>query len=372
VVVDGFFVAPAAAPGLCGEPNIRESMSPRWFLIAAFLGVLYLCFRVLQPFWMPFVLALILATLLFPLNEYLGKKWKNRKNLAAFFICMALTVVLLLPMVFLLISLAHEALGLYAAAKDPKKLEQWRAWLSTDTNPMLQKLEYWLPGSWRIRDLQLGQKLREQVEGWGIGVLAYMTAFAGGLFNFLMNYFIMLTTLFFLLRDADYFAQKLRSVSPLSEKYERMFVERFRIIARATVIGNLLTAVAQGVTGGFVFAVLGLSNPILWGTLTAFFSLVPVVGTALIWVPWALYLLAIGSTGKAILLVLLEVLAVGSIDNVLRPWLIEGKVRMHTMLVFFSIMGGLNYFGIAGLLLGPLVVAVTLTFFEIYLLEMKE
>lgn len=321
---------------------------------------------------MPFVLALILATLLFPLNEYLGKKWKNRKNLAAFFICMALTVVLLLPMVFLLISLAHEALGLYAAAKDPKKLEQWRAWLSTDTNPMLQKLEYWLPGSWRIRDLQLGQKLREQVEGWGIGVLAYMTAFAGGLFNFLMNYFIMLTTLFFLLRDADYFAQKLRSVSPLSEKYERMFVERFRIIARATVIGNLLTAVAQGVTGGFVFAVLGLSNPILWGTLTAFFSLVPVVGTALIWVPWALYLLAIGSTGKAILLVLLEVLAVGSIDNVLRPWLIEGKVRMHTMLVFFSIMGGLNYFGIAGLLLGPLVVAVTLTFFEIYLLEMKE
>jgi len=343
--------------------------SPRWFLLGAFLIALYFCFRILQPFWMPFVMALILAALLFPFYEYLEKRWNHRKNLSALCVCAALTAGLLLPLLFLLISVAHEALGIYEAAKDPRKLQQWRAWLDADTNPMLQGLEHWLPGSLKIRDLQLGTRLREQAESWGLAALAYMTAFAGGLFNFLMNYFIMVTTLFFVLRDADYFAQKIRSISPLSEKYERIFVERFRVIAKATVIGNLLTAVAQGVAGGLVFVILGLPSPILWGTLTALFSLLPVVGTAIIWVPWTLYLLATGSIGKAALLALLEAVAVGIIDNFLRPWLIEGKVRMHTLLVFFSIMGGMNYFGIAGLLLGPLIVAVTLTFFEIYRLE---
>jgi predicted PurR-regulated permease PerM len=102
------------------------------------------------------------------------------------------------------------------------------------------------------------------------------------------------------------------------------------------------------------------------------FSLVPVIGTALVWIPWALYLFAVGSTWKAILLIVLEAGFVGTIDNVLRPLFMEGRIKMHTLLVFFSIIGGVNYFGVAGLLFGPIIIALAMTFVEIYSRESRK
>ncbi|HEY3129174.1 MAG TPA: AI-2E family transporter [Acidobacteriota bacterium] len=349
-----------------------DKASARWFLVAVFLVLFYFCIRILQPFWMPVFLALIFATLLYPLYSYLERKWNHRRNFSALTICAGLTLVLLIPLLFLLIALAHEALGMYNSLQNPETSKQWSQWLSFDQNPILQRLERWLPGAWRFRDLHLGEKLQNQAQHLGVVGLEMILSFVGGLFGFLMNYLIMLTTLFFVLRDGEYFAERVRSISPLPAKYERMFAEKFRIIAQATVIGNLLTAVAQGAAGGLVFVALRLPNPILWGALTALFSLVPVVGTALIWVPWALYLFAVGSTWKGILLIALESIFVGTIDNFLRPHLMEGQMHMHTLLVFFSIIGGVSYFGVAGLLFGPIVVAITLTFVEIYALEFSK
>ncbi|HEV8129995.1 MAG TPA: AI-2E family transporter, partial [Acidobacteriota bacterium] len=210
----------------------------RWFLIAAFLVILYFCFRILEPFCMPVFLALILATLLYPLHNSLEKRWKGRLNLAALTVCMGLTVVLLVPFVFLLVSLARDALSIYNNLQSPETSQKLLAWLNLE-NPAIQKLERWLPGSWTFQDLHLGDKFRQQAEKHGLLALGMMTALVGQLFGFLMNYLIMLTTLFFLLRDGEYFAEKIRSLSPLSDKYERLFVERFRVIAQATVIGNL-------------------------------------------------------------------------------------------------------------------------------------
>jgi predicted PurR-regulated permease PerM len=172
--------------------------------------------------------------------------------------------------------------------------------------------------------------------------------------------------LFFLLRDSGYFAESARRISPLSDADEHMFVERFRVVTRATVLGNLLTAVAQGILGGLIFLILGLPNPILWGALTALFSLVPVVGTALIWVPWTIYLFTAGSIVRAIIFAVLQIVLVGGADNVLRPLLIEGRVKMHTLVVFFSILGGIGYFGILGMFIGPLVFAIAITFIDFY------
>jgi predicted PurR-regulated permease PerM len=169
--------------------------------------------------------------------------------------------------------------------------------------------------------------------------------------------------LFFLLRDSAYFAERVRSISPLSDTQENMFVERFRMVARATVLGNLLTAVAQGTISGLIFLMLGLPNPILWGALTALLSLVPLIGTAFVWVPWTIYLLAAGSYGRALIFVVSQVVVVGGIDNILRPMLI-GQVRMHTVVVFFSILGGIAYFGILGMFFGPLVFAIAVAFLE--------
>ena len=151
-----------------------------------------------------------------------------------------------------------------------------------------------------------------------------------------------------------------------------MFVETFRNMTNATVVGTLLTAAAQGLLSGLIYLILGVPNAVLWGTLTGLTSLVPVVGTATVWIPITLYLFFTGEPYRALLLLILQVVVVGSVDNFLRPLLIEGQVKMHTLLIFFSILGGIGYFGFFGVILGPLVFAIGLTFFELYLANTDE
>jgi predicted PurR-regulated permease PerM len=336
------------------------------FLLAIFGVIVYLCFRIIQPFLLPIFLALILSTLLDPVYEALARRMKNRTSLAAVLVCVGLTVAILLPIFFLSISLAREANDAYQYLKDPETVKKLAAWLQLSSNPLLRRIQPWLPSSWRFEDFEIGAQLGSQAQRIGIAVLGVATTFAAGMFNFLMDYFIMLVVLFFLLRDSAYFAERVRAISPLSDTQENMFVERFRMVARATVLGNLLTAVAQGTISGLIFLMLGLPNPILWGALTALLSLVPLIGTAFVWVPWTIYLLAAGSYGRALIFVVTQVVVVGGIDNILRPMLI-GEVRMHTVVVFFSILGGIGYFGILGMFFGPLVFAIAIAFLEFYI-----
>ena len=345
--------------------KISDKTLGHWLLLAIFGVIVYLCFRIVQPFLLPIFLALILSTLLDPVYETLARRMENRTSLAAILVCLGLTVAILLPIFFLSISLAREANDAYQYLKDPETVKKLGAWLEPGSNPVLRRIQPWLPSSWRFEDLEIGAQLGSQAQRIGVAVLGVATTFAAGMFNFLMDYFIMLVVLFFLLRDSAYFAECVRWLSPLSEKEEDMFVERFRMVARATVVGNLLTALVQGTISGLIFLMLGLPNPILWGALTSLLSLVPLIGTAFVWVPWTIYLLAVGSYGRALIFVVTQVAVVGGIDNIIRPMLI-GQVRMHTVVVFFSILGGIGYFGILGMFIGPLVFAIAVAFLEFY------
>ena len=314
---------------------------------------------------MPILLALILSTLLAPLYDKLRARLKNRKGLAAFLVCLGLTLTIALPILLLSISVAREANDAYQQVRDPETAKKIGAWLDPATNPLMKRIQPWLPASWTFKNFEISSQLGSQAQRIGVAVLGVATTFAAGAFNFLLDYFIMLVVLFFLLRDSAYFAETARRFSPLSEEAENHFVQTFRRVSRATVVGNLLTALAQGIISGLLFLIMGLPNPILWGALTALLSLVPLVGTALVWAPWTIYLFAVGSTARAIIFLIAEVVAVGGIDNILRPMLIEG-VKMHTLVVFFSILGGIGYFGILGMFLGPLVFAIAISFFEFY------
>lgn len=337
----------------------------QWSLWAVLAVVLYFCFRIMQPFLMPILLALILSTLLAPVYRLLLKKLNGRQSLAALLICLGLTAAILVPVLFLSISLANEATDAYRQLKDPETLRKIESWLDPTNNPVLRRVTLWLPGSLRFDNLQLASRLGAQAQQIGIAVLGVATNFAAGVFNFLMDYFIMAVVLFFLLRDSAYFAERVRTISPLSDEQEGIFVDTFRTVTRATVVGNLATALTQGTISGVIFLSLRLPNPILWGALTALLSLVPFVGTALIWVPWTIYLFAVGSPTKAVIFLIIQIVVVGSIDNILRPLLMEGGVKMHTLVTFFSILGGIAYFGILGMFIGPLVFAMAIALVEV-------
>jgi predicted PurR-regulated permease PerM len=337
----------------------------QWLLWALLAIVLYFCFRIMQPFLMPIFLALIISTLLAPIYNLVLRKLNGRKSLAALLVCLGLTSAILVPVLFLSISLANEATDVYQKLRDPETLRKIESWMDPNTNPIVRRVTPWLPASIRLDNLQLASRVGAQAQQIGIALLGVATAVAAGLFNLLMDYFIMVIVLFFLLRDSAYFADRVRAISPLSEEDETMFVERFRVVTRATVLGNLATSITQGAISGLIFLMLGLPNPIFWGALTALLSLVPLVGTALVWVPWTIYLFAVGSPTKAIIFVVIEVIVVGGIDNILRPLFMEGGVRMHTLLIFFSILGGIGYFGMLGMFIGPLVFAMAIALVEV-------
>src|SRR5688572_401534 len=338
-----------------------------WVLLAALAVILYFCFRILEPFLLAIFIALILSTLLAPIYGMLEKKLGGRRSLAALLVCLGLAVTILIPLVLLSVSLADQANDAYQRLKDPETLRNIESWLAPGRT-RLTRIQTWLPASIKLDNLQIGARLGAQAQQIGVAVLAVATTFATGVFNVLIDYFLMTIVLFFLLRDFDYFANSVRLISPLSDQQELLFVERFRAVTRATVLGNLATALTQGTISGLIFFTLGLPSPILWGSLTALLSLVPMVVTALIWVPWAIYLFATGSPVKAIIFLVLQIVIVGGVDNILRPLLIEGSVRMHTLLVFFSILGGITYFGILGMFFGPLIFAIAVTLLEFYLL----
>jgi len=337
-----------------------------WALLAGLIVILYFCFRILQPFILPIFIALILSTLLAPVFTLLEKKLHGRRSLAALLVCLGLAAIILVPLTLLSVSLANEANVAYRWFKDPETLRTIESWLQPGT--LLTRIQSWLPASVQLDDLEISSRLGEQAQAIGVGVLGVATTFATGLFNVLVDYFLMSVVLFFLLRDFEYFASSIRLISPLSDEQEVLLVERFRAVTRATVLGNLATALVQGAISGLVFFFLGLPSPVLWGALTALLSLVPMVGTALIWVPWSIYLFATGSATKAVIFILLQIVVVGGIDNFLRPLLIEGKVKMHTLVVFFSILGGITYFGILGMFFGPLIFAIALTLLELFVL----
>jgi predicted PurR-regulated permease PerM len=345
---------------------IKKKTAGQWLLLAVLATVLYFCFRIMQRFLLPIFLALILSTLLAPVYGLVVNKLRGRRGLAALIVCVSLIVSMVVPVVSLSISLADEANDAYQQLKDPESLRKIEAWLDPSTNPTMRRVGSWLPTPLRLGNLQLGARLSAQAQQIGIAALTVATTFAAGVFGFLMDFFIMLVVLFFLLRDSAYFAESLRAISPLSEEQEQLFFDRFRLVTRATVVANLVTALTQGAASSVIFLSLGLSNPVLWGSLTALFSLVPVVGTALIWVPWTIYLFAVGSPVKAVVFLILEVLVVGSVDNILRPLLMGGGVKMHTLVIFFSILGGIGYFGILGMFLGPLVFAIAIALLEFY------
>ena len=282
-----------------------------------------------------------------------------------------MTVIIIVPFVILLIEVAGQVSEVYRQFQISLERGDFKNPLNFRDSFLLGPIFDWISNYVELEKFDLIGSLSSALRQVSLFFLRHSTAILSGLFQLITSFFIMLVTMFFLFRDGGLLVKELKTWTPLSERYEQLILTKFREVASATVVGNLVTAVTQGVAGGLVFWIVGIPNVLLWGTLTALFSLVPVFGTALVWFPWALYFFATGSWVRGLLLVGFAVLFVGTIDNVLRPLLIEGKTKMHTLLVFFSIMGGIAYFGIVGMIFGPIILALGLTFIELYKIEFQ-
>ena len=340
-------------------------------MIVLLLVVLWLAYRVVRPYLDPLVLATVLAALLHPFFRWLRTRLGGRANLAAALTCGLVLLVLLGPVALLAGALVRQGIS------SLHSIQQWiasggleQALTSGPVARFERLVTTVLPGldPGRFDLAGAATSASSAAAAWLLRNGGTLVGQAGGLLGKLV---LMIFVLFYFLRDGERLVASTLRLVPLDAGQEERLIERFKAVSRSAILGAFGTAAAQGLAGGIGLAVVGLPG-LFWGTVMALASLIPVVGTALVWVPAALYLLAIGSWGKALFLVIYCGIAVGSIDNLLRPWLMSGQARMSTLWLFLAILGGIDAFGLVGLIYGPLIFGLLAVLLFLYEEEFRE
>jgi predicted PurR-regulated permease PerM len=323
--------------------------------------LLYLVWRIVEPLWQPLLWAVLLGALLAPLNSRLAARLGGRPRLASGLTTVGVVLLLLLPIITIGGAVAAQAAQL-VQNMDTSRLRASNIDLARV--PVLERPLEWVE---RIAGVSLPQiegyvvatakRLLETLAGSGGAVML-------GALGTIVSFVLMLFVLFFVLRDGPVLAQRVVRILPIEARLRGRLWQHLIDVTRAVFMGIGLTALVQGVLLGIGFAIAGLPSPLVFGVLGALFALVPVVGTSIIWIPGTLWLLARGDAGLAIFLAAWGLLAVGSVDNFLRPILISGRVEVPTLAVFIGVMGGLAAFGFVGLFLGPIVLGLLVALFR--------
>jgi len=328
-------------------------------VIVLFLG--YLGYLIFKPFLIPIAWAVVFSILFFPVYSFVLKyvKWKSAASLL---VLMIILVIILGPISYLSFLLIQE-LKTITASTDTGVIAGIKDVMH---HPALGNFLERVMSFLNITKEEMHQTVNESVRQMGHDILGGIRKGIAGVITGFLDFIFMTITIFFLLKDGPVFAKKLLEYMPFSERQKNILVDKLKDIIIATMFGGVVVAIVQGSAGGFVFAMLGISSPVLWGFTMAVASFLPIIGPFIIWMPAALYLFLQGSIGKGIALLLIGAFGISLIDNFLRPAIIGTRTRMHYLPLFFTVLGGIKVFGLIGIILGPLVFALFLSVIEVF------
>ncbi|UVS63405.1 MULTISPECIES: AI-2E family transporter [Nitrosomonas] len=316
----------------------------------------------LKPFFAPILWACIIAILFHPVQLWLKKKLGEQPNLIALITLIACIFLVVIPFLLLLTSFFQQGSALYQRiASGEIQLAQYFDQIRRAFPVMQQFLE-----RMDIDIASLQKNATEVMVGIGSFLTQNAVALGIGTFNFFTKLALMLYIAFFLLRDGRQLIEKLIYVIPMGDERERLLFQNIAGVARATVKGNLLVAMLQGTLGGLIFWILGIPSPLLWGVIMAIFSMIPVIGAGLVWVPAAIYLYTITQWFEATVLIAYGVFIIGLADNVLRPILVGRDTKLPDWMVLLSTLGGLTLIGVNGFVVGPLIAVLFVAFWQIF------
>lgn len=342
------------------EPKKRDAIRLEDGGLLVLVVLLTLAFGwLVAPFFGSILLGLIAAILCAPLYQDILKRTKGRRNLAASLTLVLITALVIFPAILLGISLVQEAAQLYARFQSGDidvalLLDQFRASLPP------YALEY-LNSSGLTEFETAREMLGNSIASILQNIASRALWFGQGALQLLASLGVMLYLTFFLLRDGEDLSAKVRWAMPLDPQLRDRLIGHFVTVIRATMRGTVVVAILQGLVGGIVFWLLGIDAPILWGLLMALFSLFPAVGTGIVWVPVAVYLLLTGSYWEGAVLVFCGLFVIGLIDNVLRPILVGHEARLPEFVVLIATIAGLNLMGLTGVIAGPIIAALFLS-----------
>ncbi len=339
-----------------------ESPVEGGFFLAVLVLVSIGAVAVVLPFYGAVMWAAILALLFQPLHRKLSARWRNRETLGALATLLVILLIVILPLALVGLSIVQEVTSAV------QKVRGGQIDFGAYFQRILTALPSWatdLLGRSNIDDIgALQRRLTDAITKRGQMLATQAFDVGSNVLDLVVSFFVAMYLLFFLLRDGPAIGKRIRRAIPLEPRSRDVLVERFTTVLLATVKGNVLIAVAQGALGGLAFWVLGIHAPLLWAVVMAFLSLLPAIGAALIWAPVALYLLAVGQVWQGVGLAVFGVVVIGLVDNLLRPVLVGKDTRLPDYVVLISTIGGLALVGINGFVLGPLVVALAFSLWE--------
>lgn len=328
------------------------------------LLLLYLLYSILSPFLGTMVWAGAIGVITFPIHERLLARCNGRDITAAALMTGVVVLAVILPLIGLIFTLSREAALAYQYLENVTASGSNLALSNILNHPAI------IPWLERIRQLtstlslDVDSMLLPAVKKALASMLNYSTGILKNFFVFLFKLVLMVITLFFFYKDGARFLERFLQVVTIRDGLKKTIIETINRVLGAVMYGIVLTCLVQGTLGGLGFWAAGLPSPILFGSLMAICALIPLIGTALIWLPGALYLLMHGQTIHALLLVVWGVVVVSGIDNIIRPLFISGIARLHILVIVLGVLGGVLAFGITGVVAGPVILALCLVFFE--------
>lgn len=337
-----------------------------YFFLALLIGVGTVVYFIFEPFLTAIIAAAIL-TALFKGTYHRFEKWLHgHRGWSAFFTCLVAIIVIVTP-VFSVLSLAiGEANSLYHTLGQESSIER-----AIDTGiRVVRGLPYSevIFGSQTLDQAQV----MDDVKQLGQSALGLLQAAYQGITGFIFWVFVMFFTLFYFLIDGKRALRALMDLSPLRDEHDKLLIRKFISISRATLKGTLVVGIVQGFLGGLAFWVAGIPSPAIWGFVMVLFSVIPMVGTGIVWLPAGVIMIALGHIWEGIFIISVGAGVISVIDNILRPKLVGKDTEMHPLLVFFATLGGLSLFGLSGFVIGPIIVALFMALSEIYSIEFRD
>jgi predicted PurR-regulated permease PerM len=349
------------------ESKSPKRFSPlvfRYFLLL-FLVSFLLLGHLLWPFFAILILSFLLSGLFQPVFKSLQTRFKFSQQFSSLVTCFLIVIVVFVPLMIFVIALSREALGLYPVIKG-KNLALMLQQLLEENQTVIKLKEMFAGFGIELHPERITAALSEFGKAAGLFMYDQATSWAANIMNFVISFFMMIIVIFFLLIDQERFINYILELSPLPDQQERQLFNKFEEIAKAVLVGNGLCGLLQGFIGGAVFMFMGIGSPILWGGVMAILAFLPIFGIGLVLVPTAIIFFLKGQTGAAILMLVFYAALSFSVEYILKPWMVGERVKMHTLLVFLSILGGLSVYGVLGIIYGPLIVTAFLSFADIY------
>ncbi len=327
-------------------------------LIAASLAFI----AMLTPFFEPILWAVTLAIVFKPVQRKLTTALPKRENLASLGTLLIIVFAVIVPALLLSISVGREGIALYQSITSGEMdLSGPISWAQNTWPSLIDRAE-----SLGVDIEEVKQKLSSSALQGSQWAASHIFTFGQNTVRFAIMFFLMLYLLFFFLRDGKKIIDKIIHILPIGDERERYLLSKFAEVSRATIKGTLVVGAIQGTIGGIIFSILGIESAIFWGVVMTLLSILPAIGSALVWGPAAIYLITSGMIIKGIVLIAVGIFIIGMVDNILRPILVGRDTKMPDYLILLSTLGGISMIGISGFVLGPVIAAFFLTIWAMF------